>query len=174
MNIVDIGSQIGKKMLQIHKDEVYSDDSDYSYMEDKTMEISYNGLPFAEINFSNDVSSSYFGLDVIKKSSISQSYFLDSAEYWLFEPSSTEQVIDIAQKSITKDILESSQFTFFNKDYEAKNAARLLRYDKTYDLPNSLTMREIKLGIEILKCKLKESKSDELKFRTEALMELGN
>ena len=73
-------------MLTIINNEVYSNDSDYSFIEDNTMEIKHNGVPFVEIVFSNDMSTSYVGLDAIKGTNVSQPYVLESAEYWLLEP----------------------------------------------------------------------------------------
>lgn len=68
-SLVDLSGQDNKQLLKIQKEEVFSEDSDYSYMEEKTLEISFNGAVFAEINFSDEFGSSYFGLDLLNKSS---------------------------------------------------------------------------------------------------------
>lgn len=83
LNFIDVNSQDGKKMIEMHKEEGYSDDIDYSFVEEKFMEISYENNIFVEISFSHEVGASYFGLNQIIKTKFSH-YLLESAEYWVF------------------------------------------------------------------------------------------
>ena len=52
-DFINGSSQESKTFIQLHKDDNYDYDSDYSYMEEKFLELQYNGVTFGEVSFTN-------------------------------------------------------------------------------------------------------------------------
>ena len=50
----------------------------------------------------------------------------------------------------------------------------MLRNDKIYEFPTSLTFRELKLAVEIMKCRLKEDQDNNFKIITMDNVEVSN
>ena len=119
IKFVDGQSQVGKTMINMQKEEMFDFDSDYSYMDERFLEFQYNNVNFGEISFTSEFSSSYFGLEIVWPNKTALTYQLDCGEYWLFEPSTSqnEEKLTDNSSSLTEEILLSSNFSFFEKQF---------------------------------------------------------